>query len=444
MRHSLTAISSTLIGLYLLILASSLTRPQLLPNYTFHPLTTHRAYLPIVTRDYCATKCWSGVHLGNRTNDWPGATLQRIDPNQGGQWPRAVVFLSDQVYEIHRYPRTNPYYPCQVWYALPRSDRPIIFDYIRRAAQAGVRLIIRIYPSPGNFIDWDDPAHQNHHLSPGPPVGLDGYCRPDLYRSKGDIGDEIGAIHNLNLANGFTEFGFEPANEPNAEWYTFNSSPAVFNRIAWEEMDIYFSAIYDWVHTYYSPNIRVLTPPMAQSLYAEEIDIADVFTPPLCEPRRLIEGGTGYDTMVNTYGIKNDGIDWHNYWILDKEDYALCPYGQHVSIYFPQWLKDVIHDNQKPTTVGEADLASPWQGMGNPLPDKTSGNNPELAADSIRFFFWSEWYFGGGYHYGVRPSVNSWLLTDNTGNPEHDWHEAYYSGGLEHDWFRLWYTGDEY
>lgn len=40
-----------------------------------------RAYLPLVMRNYCGEnqKCWSGVHLGNRTNDWNNTFLQRID-----------------------------------------------------------------------------------------------------------------------------------------------------------------------------------------------------------------------------------------------------------------------------------------------------------------------------------------------------------------------------
>lgn len=320
---------------------------------------------------------------------------------------------------------------------------PVIFDYIKRAAQAGVRVVIRIYPSPGNFEDWNDPTWSNHHLSAGPPVGPEGYCRPDLYRSKADLADEMGAIHNLNAAYGFSEFGFEPANEPNLEWYsTQKDNVRVFQSMAWAEMDAYFSAIYDWAHTYY-PGVRVLTPPIAQSLYAEGIDIADVFQSPYCEERRLDNGQVGYDVMSNVYGSKNDGVNWHNYWILGKEVYNFCPEGQHVSIYFPQWMKDAIRNNLKPTTVSEADLASPDQGMGNPLPDKWAGNNASLAADSIRHFFDSEWEFGGGYHYGGSPAVASWLLTDNTNNAEHDWHKAYYESGYEREWFRLWYLGQE-
>lgn len=404
---------------------------------------TSRVYIPLVMHNYCGNqKCWSGVHLGNRTSDWNTTFLHRIDPALGGKWPQAVVVLSNQVYQIHRYPSTDPNYPCRIYGASPSPDRSVIFDYLKRAAQAGVRVIIRIYPSPGNFEDWDDPSWSNHHLSAGPPVGPDGYCRPDLYRSAGDLGDEMGVIHNLNVTYGFSEFGFEPANEPNLEWYsTQKGSVRIFQSTAWAEMDAYFSAVYDYVHTYY-PSVRVLTPPMAQGLYAEGIDIADVFQAPYCEERRLDNQQTGYDVMFNFYSSKNDGIDWHNYWILDKEVYDFCPNGQHVSLYFPTWMWDAIRTGQKPTTVTEADLASPQQGMGNPLSDKQSGSNPSLAAESIRHFFSSEWEFGS-YNFGMNPIIASWLLTDNTGNAEHDWHKAYEEDGTEREWFRLWYLGQE-
>ena len=281
--------------------AESLSKP-------YQQTLTPRAYFPLVMRNYCGEtrKCWSGVHLGNRTNDWNSTFLHRIDPALDGKWPHVVVVLSNQVYQINRYPSNDPNYPCRVQSASVRH--PLIFDYIKRAAQAGIRVVIRIYPSPGNFEDWNDPTWSNHHLSSGPPVGPEGYCRPDLYRSRGDLADEMGAIHTLNATYGFNEFGFEPANEPNAEWYsTQKGSVRIFQSTAWVEMDAYFSAVYDYAHAYY-PDVKVLTPPMAQSLYAEGIDIADVFNPPLCEPRLLDNNQMGYDAMRNTYESKNDGI----------------------------------------------------------------------------------------------------------------------------------------
>lgn len=401
---------------------------------------TPRVFLPIVMNNYCdpSMKCWSGIHLGNKVDDWNNTLLRRIDPTvlTSAQWPRAVVVLSNQVYQINRYPSSDPNYPCRVQNAAVL--RPVIFDYIKRAAQAGVRVIIRIYPSPGNFPDWNDPSWSNHRLSSGAPVGPDGYCRPDLYRSRADLGDEMGAIHSLNVANGFSEFGFEPANEPNVEWYsTQKGNPRIFQSLAWTDMDAYFSAVYDWVHTYY-PDTRVLTPPMGQQLYAEGIDIGDVFNAPLCESRLLDNGLTGYDMMPNTYGPKNDGVNWHNYWIQGKEVYNFCPYGQHVSIHFPTWLQDAIRNGLKPVTLSEADLASPDQNMGNAL---TSKGSWAATVDSIRHFFFSEQEFGVS-HYGVQAITVSWLLIDNTGVPEQDWHEAYSGTSTERDWFRRWYAVD--
>lgn len=92
---------------------------------------TPRAYLPLVMRNYCGEsgKCWSGVHLGNRTNDWNSTFLQRIDPALGGKWPRTVAVLSNQVYQISRYPSSDPTYPCRVQSASVRH--PVIFDYIK-------------------------------------------------------------------------------------------------------------------------------------------------------------------------------------------------------------------------------------------------------------------------------------------------------------------------
>lgn len=408
---------------------------------------TPQVYIPLVMYRYSAPKRWSGVHLGNRNTDWNSTFLQRVDPALGGQWPAAVVVLSPQVYQINRFPDTHPFLPCRIDSASVRH--PVIFDYLKRAAQAGVRVVIRLWPSPGNiersFVD----GKWHHHLSPGIPVGPEGYCRPDLYRSKGDLGDEMGAIHYLNESNGFSEFGFEPANEPNnpnEQWYTFETVPPISESTPWLEMDAYFSAVYDYAHLYY-PGVRVFTPPMAQGVYAEGIHIEDVFLDPKCEPMLLddrYETGiqTGYDALRTFYETKNDGVSWHNYWILGKESYDICPYGQHVSRYFPGWMKDAIRNNQKPAIISEADLASPGQEMGNPLYSKWS-LNAAPAADSIRHFFDSEWEFGGGYHYGGSPSVASWLLTDDTGTPEHDWHKAYSNSGNEWQWFNLWYLGGE-
>lgn len=400
---------------------------------------TPQAFLPLVMNDYCSgvgAKCWSGMHLGNRNNsDWNSTLLQRIDPVLGGEWPRAIVVLSSQVYQINRYPSDHATMPCRVQDASILTS--VAFDYIKQAAGNGVRLVIRIYPSPGNFYDWNDPTQPNHHLSNGVPVGPEGYCRPDLYRSKADLADEMDAIHKLNDSCGFSEFGFEPANEPNVEWYMGSGTSVPRGSIvAWQEMDAYFAAVYDWAHAYY-PEIRVLTPPMGQGALAENTNVNG------CAAMGLDEDPTksGYDYMPDTYGSKNDGVNWHNYWIEGKEIYNSCENGgQHVSIHFPLWLQEAIRNGQKPVTISEADLASPGQGMGNPLADKDLSSTQ--AADSIRHFFASEQAFGVS-HYGVRAVTISWLLTDNSGTVEHDWHKAYLEDGSERAWFESWYAESE-
>lgn len=433
----------TICILLTLFLANGTKKSEALPSSTVQQQGQNfQVYLPLTVKG-CIGKCWSGMHLGNRNNaDWNGL-LNRIDPDLGGKWPPVVVALSSQVYDIQRYPSNHPQYPCRVSSASIKPTATTLFDYIRRASASGVRVIIRIFPSPGNFVDWDDPNHQNHQLSSGPPVGPDGYCGWQNYRSPLDLVDEMRRIQDLNRTYGFIVFGFEPANEPNIEWYSFTTAPAIFNSTAWQQMDDYFSTVYDWSLNY--QYINVLTPPMAQSAYAEGIDIDDVDAAPTCEARLLDNGQTGYDMMRTTYETKSYGINWHNYWILGKEIYASCPNGQHVSLYFPFWLKNAISNQGKPTTVTEADLASPSQMYGlNSLPDKESGNNPALADDSIRHFFQSEHHFGGA-NFGVPPFVALWLLADNTGFGDHDWHEAYQENGgiTERTWFTLWYPRED-
>lgn len=104
----------------------------------------------------------------------------------------------------------------------------------------------------------------------------------------------MNAIHNLNVSNGFSEFAFEPANEPNGEWYVGSQ---ITSYIAWQDMDSYFSALYDYVHNHYS-GINVLTPPMAQGNYAETKRFES------CTSMEVSAGQSGYDFMQNTYTTK--------------------------------------------------------------------------------------------------------------------------------------------
>lgn len=414
--------------------AAQIGEPHLASNAEL-PAFTHHVYLPMTGR--CLTgKCISGMHLGNRTNDWSASFLHRIDPAQGGTWPGVVVVLSNQVYQINRYPSTDPTNPCRVINAVPRADRPVIWDYLRRAGQSNVRVVIRIWPSPGNFPDGTIPENwsNNHNLLRYVPAGPNGYCDPEHYRTVGDISDEMSAIHNVNINNGFAEFGFEPANEPNTEWYSeFYGAPRRFEPAAWYDMNFYFGEIYEYIHEHLLADIKLLTPPMAQSARAEGINLTT------CDRIPLMGGIVGYEAMKIAYTQKSDGINWHNYWIFGREVFNECEQGgMHASYYFPYWLKNTIVQDGRPATITEADLFSPTQEGLQTISDKLWGNNPAVAAESIRHFISSE-----NFYSGFGQMTASWLLVDNTNTPEHDWHEAIDEINGEREWFRLWYTGSE-
>lgn len=147
-----------------------------------------------------------------------------------------------------------------------------------------------------------------------------------------------------------------------------------------------------------------------------------------------------------------DGIDWHDYWANGFETYYdFCGqelhYGGHTSIYFSQWMKDMIV--LKGGTISETDLHSrialnyptmyDW-----PYSMKTS--RPVVTADSIARFTSAEydnWTLVGE---DVYPVV--WLLADNSGcadpgghpSCDHWWHWAYGPAGPPAlYWFRLWW-----
>ena len=118
----ITTLIKWTLRLVVVVVALLLSGGSLLPFFpvvaesSFNPeaqgTLTPRAFLPLVMRNYCdGIKCWSGVHLGNRIDDWNATLLQRIDPALGGTWPRAVVILSNLVYQINRYSSVHPIYP---------------------------------------------------------------------------------------------------------------------------------------------------------------------------------------------------------------------------------------------------------------------------------------------------------------------------------------------
>lgn len=413
---------------------------------------SNNAYLPLIIKP--PNNKWSGIHLGNRNGgQWEPGMLDSIDPRDDiGIWPAVIVVLSQQIYSVNR---TGS--DCIISSVTANPNASDVLDYLKAATEHGAKVIVRLWPSPGNFIDYTDPTLSNHYLSSGPPVG-GSYCEQLLYRSPLDLALEMKEIQEYNVIyQDFEVFGFIPANEPNLEWYARLPdgsggwpTPNVQWEVAWEDMDDYFATVYDQVQNIAGNlNIRVLTPTMSPNLFAEGIDF---FSYPDTCAERLIgnKGSKGYDLMPITYGVKNDGIAWHNYWIEGQEIYNACEIGGgHVSYYFPDYIKQAIHSYYKPPIIAEADIGSPKTTSlpTGQVPEELTDfldkdDDPGLTSDSIRHFFHSEFCFGGIYHYGASPVIASWLLSDNLSNPEHDWHEAYRDGPLERPWFNQWWNID--
>lgn len=156
------------------------------------------------------------------------------------------------------------------------------------------------------------------------------------------------AIYRINEVHGWPtdSFFFEPANEPNLEWYVHKRPgldtgltlfPDITDREAWIAMDNYFAALYDLLKGTggappLNPNVQLLTPPMTQEQYAEH------YRPDSCRSMWVDEGEekSGLDYMKETFGIdfenpmemrgpKADGFSWHNYFNLGQEGW-LEPY----------------------------------------------------------------------------------------------------------------------
>jgi hypothetical protein len=169
---------------------------------------------------------------------------------------------------------------------------------------------------------------------------------------------------------------------------------------------------------------------------------------------------------------RTDGLSWHNYWDYgpdSSEQYDDCRTGgkgQHVSAYFPAWLKQQIRIDQRPVYITEADLNSPRQNGATAIGVKGINDTQGIdyafpAAESIRDFFAAEIAVGGSAaHYGVPAYIAAWLLNDDTtdapddetcvvGNCvlDHNWHEAYQDVDTngnrqvsERRWFAIWWT----
>jgi hypothetical protein len=426
------------------------------PSYEktyLHAEIEFTVHLPLVLRNWPppTPKVYTGIHLGNHVGgDWTDDELALVDGDAGGAWPRVIVVQSKQVWNVWR-PTESP---CEVagadvWNDPQGVDRRNVHDYLTRAAQNGVTIIIRVAPSPGNFEEaiqpgWPDPDQvpgRTLITQPGVTPGGTDYCGAnwEKFRAVDDIVREMDAIHTRNQINGWPTdcCYFEPANEPNLEWYkeAGKTIPSRDQALAWQAMDDYFAALIAYARASY-PALRILTPPMSQGQYAEGIEWGR-YEDDYC-PEQLIEGQKGYELMPQTYEWRADGYhgySWHNYYIQGWESYRMCDYGGfHVSRHFPDFMSREIVLNDRPAFVTETDLCSPAQCHGrNPLRDKDS--DLEATGMSLRYFFATESNLGNA------DGVALWLLrNDEVEREEYDWHEAYSDAThTYYNWFDQWW-----
>jgi hypothetical protein len=420
-----------------------------------HIAVEYTVDLPLISRNYPLPhliKSRTGIHLGSRQDAWPANALTQIngDPEVGGIWPRAIVVLSDQLYVLDRHPQGQDDGLCRIAQARVRLEE--LFTYLTEAQQHGVKIIIRVTPSPGNFQDWHELSLPHILLTDETPAG-DDYCdwKYGQFRAIDDIATEMHEIYKLNVEQrGWNpaQFFFEPANEPNNEWYSYWEDKEARDRLmtpsAWQEMNSYFSSLYDYAKTL-EPNLQILTPSMAQGNLAETKQFGT------CTPMTITANLSGYDYMQSTYTNKNDGYSWHNYWRAGYEvwDSQPCPSEQdtptshHIIQYFPYWMQATILSTNKSTFITEADLLSPCQDAANSVTDKDT--QAEATRESLRLFVTEE--------QGAN-SVIAWLLTEYpysvvelcpTGlvnNEEIRWHQAY-ENDSERVWFRPWWLVTE-
>lgn len=251
------------------------------------------------------------------------------------------------------------------------------------------------------------------------------------------------AIQRFAITQGWQVYGFEPANEPNVEWY-FNqeteacTAPCYIDPDSWLDMDTYFYAVWSYVQaTKGNTPIRVFTPPMAQGANAE---MANVMTDPPVQGTCEFYEFSGYELMTQTFdsiSAANDGYSWHNYFLQTKEEWDDCPTGMHVSMWFPYQMTYNITYNLRPAFITEADLAPPQFEWNNPILNKDT--QYVAAANSIRDFFDYERNSSNGW--GAR-RIAAWLLHDDTGNQQHAWAQAWNDTAFR-QWFEEWWYQSE-
>lgn len=450
----------------------------------------HQLFLPLITKPAKPPKYKSGIHLGNRfSSDWRIELFAHITGTTG-TWPSAVVIQSDQVYNLYRYSTDE----CRIAAAglkLTGEGEPYnVYKYLTAAAKAGTQVVIRITPSPGNFVDYADPGALPHTLLNGEePAGGD-YCgnanKHYSYRDVRDIAEEMAAIYQVNIDNGWPpgSFFFEPANEPNQEWYNIYKQrnipifPPVEHKQAWLDMDNYFAALYDTAKAI-TTALQILSPSLSQELYGEHYRLGSCY-------KWLANGDSqnrsGIDFMKQTFGYdpdasepypepKADGFAWHNYWRAGHETWEAIPgmvptvdvicAGKPItdtdtvisSDHFIQYLSAgmQVQIGPRPTFITEADVKSPCQ-LGEAGTAEVKDTSPEAIRDSLLTFIAEE---------RLARHVIAWLLInqdpdeaatckspDENGklhanhNYEQNWHEAYGEDAnrvYERAWFPLWW-----
>lgn len=417
---------------------------------------SNQLYLPLIMTPP-PIKRRSGIHLGARpSSTWSGTAnvLGRLRGNEGGIWPAVIVVLSQEIYTVNRSQEGR----CDITdVTIGRQED---YNFLRLAARNGTKIVIRVYPSPGNFrdaVELNEPHTLISEAGVLPPNRT--YCASQG-RDGDDIAREMQLIQEINRQNGFSAY-FVPANEPNGEWYSgwYRSLPpqAQIDRFrSWLQMDNYFSNLYAVTHQL-DNSIRILTPAMAQFNFAEVVRF-DSCTPMLLLSTSsvAVAGFSGYDAMPRTYTQDNDGYSWNNYWQRngeiwsDSADTTCDPVddgddivgSHHVFQYFSDRIQQAISESGKPTFITEADLFSPCQLKRAKLRSKDA--EAVAAAESLTRFIAEE---------READYVASWLLTQE-GNDEYPedqpcpnfeiaWHEAYRDNGTEREWFRLWWLGVE-
>lgn len=438
-----------------------------------------RVYLPGVLRGPIYTgiiKHRTGIHIGNRAssqpslNDWnmPIDTLRRVRGTSWGAWPAATVALTNQIYDLHR---SGP--GCETITVTVKN--PFAYAYLNQAAEAGAQVVFRLYPSPGNFEDALQPQipSERHLLisEPGVKAAPHSYCEVvtrrnikgtvlsegpvyEYFRDVRDLAREMQAIQEYNAQHApmlAAQTYFLPANEPNVEWYDQWYNPDAYPNIqrsgAWSHLNDYFVSLYDTAKSL-NPQLRLLTPTMSQDLHAEALkqdtcDLTLLFVGENSFPSEI----AGYEFIEELYRYKNDGIAWHNYFLLSKETWDAngcddeAMNSHHIVQYFPPYLAEEIATSGKPTFILEADLYSPCQRGNNSLQDKDAA--PNTTAQSLTTFVQQE--LGADY-------VVIWLLTERPHFPnpgchllpsEIAWHEANREDGTERPWWpALWLHPD--